>query len=77
MVEISDRPATVADHAVPGHCEVDLILGSTDSGSAIGTLVERSTRFVTVLIAAIARPSSYTPTCSWSNGRISVDLRRR
>jgi IS30 family transposase len=84
MVMISERPAKAADRAVPGHWEGDLIIGK-DCKSAVGTLVERSTRFVLLLHlpggrdahlveqamrqAITALPGELARTITWDQGK--------
>lgn len=49
IVSIHDRPDEVAGRLVPGHHEGDLIKGTTESNSAVGTIVERHSGYVTLL----------------------------
>jgi IS30 family transposase len=84
MVMITQRPAEVADRAVPGHWEGDLIMGKGNA-SAIATLVERTSRYVILarlpydhsaertayaLTAAMRRlPALLKRSLTWDQGR--------
>ena len=77
MVLIRDRPAGAADRAVPGHWEGDLIVGK-GGRSAIGTLVERLSRYVVLLhlprgrTAEHVRPGAHPPAVQAPDGASST-----
>jgi transposase, IS30 family len=76
MVLISERPAEAADRAVPGHWEGDLILGKNGK-TAIGTLVERSTRFCLLLhLPAGFDPLQVRDAMVATMGQLPAHLRR-
>jgi IS30 family transposase len=89
MISIRERPAAVADRAVPGHWEGDLLSGSNNS--YIVTLVERHTRYVLLakvankdtrtVVSALIRhaqklPRELSRSLTWDRGKELTDHRR-
>ncbi len=76
MVMITDRPPEIEDRAVPGHWEGDLIIGKAGR-SQIGTLVERSTRYVMLIALPDSRDAvTVAATLQEHIGRLPTELAR-
>ena len=76
MIMISDRPAQASDRAIPGHWEGDLILGK-GGRSAVGTLVERSSRYVVLVHLPNGRTAENVRSALTRQlSRIPAELRR-
>jgi IS30 family transposase len=73
-VSISERPAEVADRAVPGHWEGDLLFGTVNS--YIATLVERQTRYTMLVKVAAKETSIVTAAIQKQMGRLPEHLRK-
>ena len=75
-IMISDRPQEAADRAVPGHWEGDLLLGKPTD--AIGTLVERSSRYVMLMAlpGAAIEPEAFRECLVSTIQRLPESLRR-
>jgi IS30 family transposase len=74
MVLISERPAEVEDRAVPGHWEGDLIMGRRKT--SIGTLVERSTRYLMLLKLTDTTAAAVRSAMTSKILELPVELRR-
>lgn len=57
-ISIHERPEETKDRTVPGHWEGDLLMGSKRSNTALGTLVERTTRYL--LLVPLEKHDAYT-----------------
>jgi IS30 family transposase len=91
-VPIGERPAEVEGRLVPGHHEGDLIIGSTGSRSAVGTIVERTTGYLTLFPLQAGRdartvadaviehmstlPPWFAKTLTWDRGREMAQHKR-